>query len=96
MTNRIYTLYDTVSQSIIGALLQQTTDAAAIRVFADTLRAPETPLNLHMADYNLLFIGEIDQDGTIANVPNYPTVIARGADILENLKRAAYTPETAQ
>ncbi|WNK14975.1 MAG: nonstructural protein [Microvirus sp.] len=75
---QLYTVYDVVAATIVGSIIQESLDAPAIRAFHDALKAPQSLLAQHPADYQLLLVGLIGYDGEITPaVP--PKVIATGA-----------------
>lgn len=62
----IYAVYDSVSQTIISALILEASDAPAIRAFYDALRNQGSALAQHPADYDLMLLGSLDMDtGTV-------------------------------
>lgn len=81
----IYTVYDTVAQTVLPTLIVEASDAPAIRAFHDALSAPNSLLAQHPADFNLLLLGSIQEDGTLLPAPS-PTVLATGSAWLEHRK----------
>lgn len=68
--NRIYAIYDTVAQMIVGQLLVCRHHAQAIRHFDDIARAREpNVINQHPADYDLICLGDILEDTDDALFP---------------------------
>lgn len=81
----IYAVRDTVSESIVSALILELTDAPAIRAFHDALAQPDSPMGKHPGDYVLLDLGEINlETGLIIGCE--PLTIATGAAWLESQK----------
>jgi hypothetical protein len=63
MTVNIYVVYDTVAQSVQGGVHCFPHDAVAIRFFRDVMDAPDTSLNKHPGDYDLLCVGTLNSEG---------------------------------
>lgn len=80
MLSRLYTIRDTVAQDLFGGIIRVNNDEVARRNFHDALAADQGPFKGHEADYELIFIGTIDNFGDIAAPDTDPPVIARGAD----------------
>jgi hypothetical protein len=61
MIFKIFTSYDEKAQAYhVPFFLPKT--AQAIRHFADSINKPDTPLNLHPADYSLHCLGTFDDE----------------------------------
>lgn len=65
MRTGIYAIYDIVAEMFIGGLQLHKSEAAAVRVFDDLARDPQTGISRHTADYNLLFLGWLEEDQCI-------------------------------
>lgn len=66
MKRGIYAIRDNASNSIGHQYLYLfATLAVAMRFFDDSMRAPNSILAQHPADFDLIQIGDIDEDGTI-------------------------------
>lgn len=89
MQKRLYIVYDTVAASIVGEILQALSDAPAIRAFHDALKTPNSLISQHPADFQLLYIGAIEDNGDL--LIDNRAVVATGAAWLESQKAAAYT-----
>lgn len=83
---RLYCIYDRVASCILGSIIQEGSDAPAIRSFHDALRSPQSPISAHPADYDLLYLGDILSSGHIS--AESPVTIATGAGFL-----ASQTPK---
>lgn len=70
MPRCIYAVYDNISQRIIGGLIIEPSAPPAIRAFHDALQHKDSLLAQHPADYNLYFLGHIEDNGTID--PSFP------------------------
>lgn len=57
----VYAVRDTVAQDIVGGLMTGTHDAPMIRIFTDGLADPQTSLNKHPRDFELVALGELVQ-----------------------------------
>lgn len=90
---RLYQLYDTVSETVVGPIMAQHRDAAAIRGFNEILADTRTEPGQHPADFNLLCLGEQDTEtGEIIafKAPTNDTPISTGILWIEiNKARAA-------
>lgn len=76
----IYSVYDLKSESLIGGLITERLDAPAIRAFHDALDPKNNSiLAAHPADFQLMCLGTIEDDGRIFISPDGPTVVATGA-----------------
>lgn len=67
MRTGIYCLYDTLAEQVIGGLQLHKAEAAAVRVFDDLARDPQTGVGRHTKDYNLLFLGWLEEDNCITS-----------------------------
>lgn len=81
MTRRLYTVYDVVAASSLGTVIAESADAPAIRAFNDALANSNSLLGQHPADFNLLYLGELDESGEIT--PVKPETIATGKGWLQ-------------
>lgn len=81
----IYAIRDRVAQELIGLrmylLMCFRTDEEAARYFADAINDTTSILNKHPADYELLRLGSIDDQGTIA-ISAQPQVIITGDTVI--------------
>lgn len=76
----IYSVYDLKSESLIGGLITERLDAPAIRAFHDALDPKnQSILAAHPGDFQLMWLGTIEEDGTIVTNPLGPQVVATGA-----------------
>lgn len=57
----IYAIYDKVAKAITGPLWLYNNDAAAIRVFDDVAREPKSIIGQHPGDYNLVNLGDLNE-----------------------------------
>lgn len=79
MFKQLYAVYDTVSESIIGGIIIETSDAPAIRAFHDALRMKDSLLAQHPEDYNLVNLAALDPAGYIRVGETQPQIVATGA-----------------
>lgn len=84
----IYTVYDTVARTVLPSLIIEQSDAPAIRAFHDALNAPNSLLAQHPADFNLILLGSLEDDGTIFPA-DAPVTLATGHAWLEQRKADA-------
>lgn len=86
----LYQIYDKVAETSLGPVLKAHKAAAAVREFHTALGDNRTSLNQHPADYNLLYVGEQDdQTGQIQGTK--PMVVATGAQWVETQPQPADT-----
>lgn len=62
---KIYAIYDTVAEEIVGRVFGAAADAAAVRLFTDLLSDKQTAQGTHPTDYNLLRVAEITNGGAL-------------------------------
>jgi len=77
MNKRLYMVYDLVASTVLGGIMLETADAPAMRAFNDALGNKESLLGQHPRDFNLLYLGDIDDAGQLH--PIAPEIIATGA-----------------
>lgn len=72
-TRTIYAILDLVANDIIGGLHIHRHEAAAIRFFSDIANMPDSNINRHPADFQLVQLGHLNEKHQI--VENYKLVI---------------------
>lgn len=55
--NTIYAIYDNVAKAIVGMLTMHKHEASAIRMYADIASMPDSQLNKHPQDFDLVRLG---------------------------------------
>ena len=76
----LYAIRDNVAGQIQGGVHLHSQDAPAVRFFRDLAADPQTLIARHLADYDLLILGTIDEEsGEILPMANGPQVILTGA-----------------
>lgn len=96
MHKYLYSIYDTVSQSCVGPIFQDLSDAPAIRAFHDALRDTASILHQHPHDYQLILIGTIDTNtGRLDQVFDVPPAVATGSAWLEAITTSTETQKNA-
>lgn len=84
---RLYQVRDRQSMFMCSGIMLDRTDGTAIRAFTEMLGNNKTVFSKHPHDYDLMCIGEQDDDGTIyPMVP--PVLVIDGMTVLENMNRA--------
>jgi len=73
MKRSIYAIYDNVAQDIVGMLHIMAHDAVAVRLFTDIAAAPDTMINKHPEDHDLVSLGELDNNCNV--IPNYRVIM---------------------
>lgn len=91
--NRIYSLYDNVAGQVAGRLFTAPADAAAIRSFVDALRMEDSIPGQHPQDFDLLFLGTIDEQGVIDFDSSCPKVVLTGASWLASISEGPKNAE---
>lgn len=79
----LYAVLDLVALAIVGGITLHRHEAAATRWFTDGLNTPDTMLNQHPEDYNLIRLGFLTDKHEL--VPN-SSVIATGTQWLNQQK----------
>lgn len=79
MLSRLYVIRDIIAQDLFGGIIRVNNDEVARRNFHDALTTEQGPFKGHEADYELIYLGAIDNTGAIAPFEP-PLTIARGAD----------------
>jgi len=72
----LYTIRDTVAETI-GPIMVFPADAAAVRSFGDVAADPQTNVNRHVGDFELVCLGSISDYGEID--ADQPRVVITGA-----------------
>lgn len=96
MYTRIYAIYDKKAQSIIGGLQLHKHDAAAIRLFSEYAKDPQTVLHKYLADFVLLHLGTL-ADGNEHEHPyiehtHRDEIIITGIQLLATLNQPENNP----
>jgi len=65
MENNIYIVYDLLAKIILGGMMMARNDEVARRAFYEALKAKDSPLAAHPADYELWCIGEINTNTAV-------------------------------
>jgi len=91
---RLYSILDLVANSIVGGVHVHGHDAPAIRMFGDIAAAEGTSIHQHLPDYDLLLIGELD-DETGQITPCEPVVVLSGAALKATWEQQAAREVTA-
>lgn len=61
---KLYAIYDRVAQAV-GPIVLHAADAPAVRMFGDVASDPQTNVSRHTADFELLCLGDLFDDGRI-------------------------------
>lgn len=78
MNRTIYAIRDRIAQDLAGMfpLVVFRTDAQAVRYFGDSMATEGSQLAKHASDFELIKVGQIEDDGQITNYP--PEIIITG------------------
>lgn len=79
---RIYVLRDIAAAAMVGGLHLHSHDASAIRFFGDLASSPDTMVNRHPTDFELLHIGRFDDEQGELLPAQEPTVVITGSQWL--------------
>lgn len=60
----LYTIRDVVAEQI-GPIVAMGADPAAVRMFGDVISDPQSQVNRHPQDFELVCIGAVHDDGTL-------------------------------
>lgn len=61
---KLYTIRDTLAQAI-GPIVTHAADAAAVRMFGDVVADPQSQVNRHPKDFELVCLGDVSDMGVI-------------------------------
>lgn len=76
----VYAVYDRVAQTILGGLHLHRHPASAVRMFSDVATAEGNMVHNHPADFDLVQLGNLDDDHTIPKlIPFVPNTILEGS-----------------
>lgn len=89
---KLYVLFDRVARAVEGPIITFAHDGPAIRMFHDVLGSGQSSPGQHPADYDLLSVGDQDDQGMIT--PVIPVVVAMGSQWLETRNREAVRAES--
>lgn len=79
----LYQIRDRVAGVVTGPIFPEYRDGSAVRQFADLVYAKQGPISEHPADYDLLCVGQQDDEsGEIASCD--PRVVANGQDLVRS------------
>lgn len=76
----LYVVLDTKAAMALGGLLQFRHDAAAVRVFQEIYKDPQSAVSKHPADFQLMRVGEFD-DESLFVAATEPAVIITGEQL---------------
>lgn len=84
----LYVVRDIVAADLFGGIIRAANDEVARRSFHDLLQQKDSPIAAHRGDYNLLYLGDINNHGEIYhgdifNKVDLPRIIAKGQDWLD-------------
>lgn len=92
MRTGIYALRDKLAETILGGLHLHNHDASAVRFFTDVASTPDTQVNRHANDFELVRLGYLIQDENAApSIAEAYNVILDGATWL-----ASQRPEPSE
>lgn len=77
MMLKLYQVLDKQAACVVGPIISVRHMAQAIRLFNDTLATEGTTLNQHPDDYDLMYVGEQD-DETGALAPSQTQIVHTG------------------
>lgn len=90
---RLYMLYDLAAKSTYASIIADRADESAIRSFSTLLERKDTLPGMHPKDFQLLYIGNID-DNTGELEPAKPTAVYTGAEWLLEQQLRKSEPST--
>lgn len=89
MKRNLYVIRDNVAGAAVGAVMVQSHDAPAIRMFQDVANDERSMLHLHMADHDLLCLGAYDDEKcVIVEAEPAPRMVLSGAALKAMYDRA--------
>lgn len=75
---KVYAIRDLVANALVGGLHLFAHDAPAVRFFGDIASDPQTMIARHPADYDLICIGQYNED-TYSLTPERVEIVITGA-----------------
>lgn len=90
MRRRMYQIRDKVAACLVGPIVLERNDPPAVRMFFKTCEDPSSNLGAFPNDYELVCLGEYDDEVGITEVNL--GVVATGADFLKEKERANGKP----
>lgn len=84
---RLYQLFDTKAHSAAGPIMAAKRDAVVIREFHQVLGTPNTLPGMHPEDFQLMHIGEQDEETLRIEPLTTILVVATGSGWLEQQQR---------
>lgn len=82
----VYAIRDRVADALAGneqfALFIFRTDQQAIRYFADSVATEKTILNQHPTDFELIKLGELNDNGRLTVNGTHPVIILTGEALM--------------
>lgn len=89
---KLYTIWDNAAQAILPHIMVFSHDTAAVRMFGDECARKESLISKHIADFELLCLGNIDESGNISH--EGPAVVITGKAWLAAQHRSDTDAET--
>lgn len=85
---KLFVVYDNVACELFGAIIRAPNKEVARRSFNDLMQQHDSPIAKNREDYDLLYIGAIDNTGTICGdngdlLDHLVAVIATGKEWIE-------------
>lgn len=77
-TTRLYQIYDRAAQLAVGPIVRAKNSTVALRMFHGACADPKTDLAAHPADYELLYLGDQDDDTATIDGLLEPDIIGTG------------------
>lgn len=81
---KMYAIFDTVAEVLVGSVMLANNDATATRAFAAAVLNPQQAIGQNPRDFRLLRLGEVSDFGDVT--PEDPTIVVLGSEILERAK----------
>lgn len=81
---RMYVIFDTVAETLVGSIMLAPNDLAASRAFAGACLNTQGPIAENPSDYRLLRVGEVSDFGDVS--PEDPTIVILGSEVAERAK----------
>jgi hypothetical protein len=74
----LYAIHDKVAKAAAGPLMTFQHDAVATRSFMDIAGDQKSSLHAHLEDYDLVCVGEFDDEGLVVHGLDSPRVVVSG------------------
>lgn len=83
-SSKMYVIFDSVAECLVGSVMLAPNDQAASRAFAVAVLNPQSSVGENPGDFRLLRLGEVSDFGDIT--AEDPTIVVLGSEVMERAK----------